>query len=399
MKGKKIGLALQGGGSYAAFTCGVLQGLFNSDINVISKDDIHSISGTSGGAINAVLLGKAIHEGKEDVTEYVSKLWELNKLEKMLKDKIKLFNLVPQNFISSMIGLGRKLRDFMPLLSAAFVKAAKSTSIAVETIDDIVKFACPGLPEKLDENIFEDKQPFITVAATEAKSAQAHYFTSNRFMIEKYGKLTIAKLNQIMKPLTLQGVYASISHPIIFNSMKIDDNAYWDGYFTSNPPFLYLFREGCDEVILIRLVQLTREDIKEDIKNVTDRIEEIVQNSVINMEIATYFAMREILYNNKLALKRISIELAAKKFSLRHVFHEIRLLKAGSIRDEAYPVEKLVDKLIKIGKKVVESKNGFGSTYKQAKKGLHIISEVDFDTEEVFSVALDYDKLLFEEEK
>ncbi len=56
------GLALQGGGAYAAFTAGALKAMFSAERGLLRPAAIRSISGTSGGALNALLLGVGIHE-------------------------------------------------------------------------------------------------------------------------------------------------------------------------------------------------------------------------------------------------------------------------------------------------------------------------------------------------
>mgnify|MGYP000626699858 CR=1 FL=1 len=53
MNKKRIAIACQGGGSQTAFTSGVLQQLFSDDIQ--SSHEIVSLTGTSGGALNAAL--------------------------------------------------------------------------------------------------------------------------------------------------------------------------------------------------------------------------------------------------------------------------------------------------------------------------------------------------------
>ena len=50
---KKIAIACQGGGSQTAFTAGVLKTFFEQDLH--KKNRIESLSGTSGGAVCAIL--------------------------------------------------------------------------------------------------------------------------------------------------------------------------------------------------------------------------------------------------------------------------------------------------------------------------------------------------------
>src|SRR3981081_3501524 len=57
---KKINLGLQGGGAHGAFTWGVLDCLLEDP-----RIDIEGISGTSAGAINAVMLCDGLARGGE----------------------------------------------------------------------------------------------------------------------------------------------------------------------------------------------------------------------------------------------------------------------------------------------------------------------------------------------
>ena len=56
---KKINLGLQGGGAHGAFTWGVLDHLLSDD-----RIDIEGISGTSAGAMNAVMLADGLARGE-----------------------------------------------------------------------------------------------------------------------------------------------------------------------------------------------------------------------------------------------------------------------------------------------------------------------------------------------
>lgn len=402
MRGKDIGLALQGGGSYAAFTSGVLKRLLYSRARFLLPEQIRSISGTSGGAINAVLLGKAIHDNQKNPTDYVSRMWQLNRIENMLKREFPFFKLLPREFLSVLVRIQRKNRESRTLLSAKIPKIPQNSrlkSFTFRAINKMLHYAAPTLPEDLQVGVLPNKRPYVTVAATEVRTAQAHYFTNNTRMIKRFQRFEIAHKHRSMKELTLQGVYASIAHPNLLRPVHIDDDVYWDGYYTSNPPFVHLFREGCDEVILIRLVQREREEVREDRQYIKDRTEEIIQNTTLNMEILAYLAMREIMLSSQASSEGLDLKLGLKKVKPTAVFHEIRLLKSGNIADEGYPLAALVDKLIGMGEKVVSDKNGFIKTYRGAEKGLEVISEINFETEEVASRAVDLDKLLFQEQE
>ncbi len=57
-RGKRINLALQGGGAFGAFTWGVLDHLLED-----GRLTIEGISGTSAGAVNAVMLADGLARG------------------------------------------------------------------------------------------------------------------------------------------------------------------------------------------------------------------------------------------------------------------------------------------------------------------------------------------------
>ena len=60
---KTIDLALQGGGSHGALTWGVLDRILEDE-----RLEIAGISGTSAGAMNAVVLAQGFHQGGRDGT-------------------------------------------------------------------------------------------------------------------------------------------------------------------------------------------------------------------------------------------------------------------------------------------------------------------------------------------
>lgn len=397
---RNIGLALQGGGAYAAFTAGVLKGMFSGPEEFLNVKDIHSITGTSGGAMNAMLLGLAIHEKQANPAIYVERLWELNRLEKLLKEKFMIPEEVPDELLTFVIGMSRRLNTSNPVVASILNEYSKTRSFFNDAVNDILHHAAPSLPEDIDEVLFPDRKPFVTVASTEVKSAQAHYFTNNKGMIEKFQNLSISLRYNVLKELTLRGVYASLAHPYMFKSVEMGNDIYWDGYYTSNPPFFYLFREGCDEVFLVRLIQRSREDIGEDMDSVRDRAEEIVQNITLNMEIQMYLLMRELLVKDR-GLKGLAFKLGTRKFTRSLVYHEIRLLKSGNISDEGYPLVDFVDKLIGMGRKVMTDSQGFVNTFRNRgkKEGLQVISEIDFEDEVVTSYCIDTDRFIFSERR
>ena len=68
---KRINLALQGGGAHGAFTWGVLEQLLSDE-----RISIEGISGTSAGAVNAVMLADGLARGgREEAQKRLADFW------------------------------------------------------------------------------------------------------------------------------------------------------------------------------------------------------------------------------------------------------------------------------------------------------------------------------------
>lgn len=394
MNSKEIGLALQGGGAYAAFTGGVLKALLSSRRGFLPAQDIRSISGTSGGALNAVLLGLALHEGRRNLTYYVDRLWQFNRIEFLIKEQCLTLQLIPDEYIAAFVTLGRRFKAAAPALAEALSGSSRSPKLLAQILERVVRAAAPTLPQDADAPLLPAARPYVVVAATEVRTAAAHYFTNNTRLVTRFERRRIAKQFQVLNTLTFNGLLASLAHPSAFEPVRIGENVYWDGYYTANPPFTYLFGESCREVILIRLVQARRDEVSQDEAFIHDRTEEIVQSATIGKEIQSYLGLREMWLANRELLKGVHMPLPNRKFDDFGVFHEIRLLKPGNIRDQGYPSAALVEKLKRLGERLVSDRKGFVATYRKAPKGRQIISEVDYVSEAVTSTVVDLDAQL-----
>src|SRR3954447_14272409 len=68
---RPLSLALQGGGSFGAFTWGVLDRILNEGV------PLDAVSGTSAGALNAVLLASGLAEGgPEQAKRKLARFWK-----------------------------------------------------------------------------------------------------------------------------------------------------------------------------------------------------------------------------------------------------------------------------------------------------------------------------------
>ena len=82
----KIAIACQGGGSQTAFTAGALKALCEAQI--ADEFEIVSMSGTSGGAVCAVLLWYALERGADPPWQQLMDFWQDNSAKGWAEDRL-----------------------------------------------------------------------------------------------------------------------------------------------------------------------------------------------------------------------------------------------------------------------------------------------------------------------
>jgi NTE family protein len=273
---RQLSLALQGGGSFGAFTWGVLDRLLQEP--TISLD---TISGASAGAVNAVLLACGLVEGgRKRAREKLDRFW------KRITDDASLLSLmaIPNYPHSGTLGMfGRALSpaqfnpfDFNPL------RRLLATEIDFSTLRHAAS-------------------PKLLVAATRVRDGRLHIFRNN--------------------DITVDAVLASTCLPAIHRAVEIDGEAYWDGAYVANPPILQLVHESNAPHLLV--VQLTpANDARIPVTNVDidRRLDQIMFNSALNAEVAALDLARKVQATPKLLslqMSRIAAENEIDGLALR----------------------------------------------------------------------------------
>ena len=228
----KIGLVLAGGGGKGAYHIGVWRALRQYGID----KNIGSISGTSVGALNAVLFAM----GDYDLAENI---WLNLSYDKVL-------SVSKQKLISSLMSLG--LGGIR--LSVAVLGAMSGAGF----------FTRKGLTEimsrlNFDSLRYSDKKFFAGVY--NLSKLQMEYLPLNSQSDERIKKILLA----------------SSALPIIYPPEKIDDCSYIDGGISDNVPVKPLYQSGCQ---IIFAVHLSRDSLINNIQSYGDaKIYEIVPSS------------------------------------------------------------------------------------------------------------------------
>ena len=246
-----VDLALQGGGAHGAFTWGVLDRLL--DEPWLRFD---GISGTSAGAMNAVVMASGYeHGGAHGAQAALETFWKIvsdgGKYSPMRRG---FFDVLAGNWTlenSPVYMAGEMMsRIFSPydLNPSGGNPLAK---ILAETVD----FECLARsPIRL----------FIT--ATNVRTGAGRVFRNAE--------------------ITPDVLLASGCLPTMFQAVEIDGESYWDGGYIGNPTITPLVREcKSHDTILIQINPIERPEIPRSARDIQNRLNEIAFNAPLLKEL------------------------------------------------------------------------------------------------------------------
>ncbi|CRI64738.1 Patatin [Thiocapsa sp. KS1] len=243
---KKIDLGLQGGGAHGAFTWGVLDRLLAEE-----RIEIEGISGTSAGAMNAVVVADGLAAGgREGAREALSRFWRA-------VSNAGRNSPIQRTWLDQM--LGRWTLDFSPgfltmdLLSR-LVSPYEMNPLNINPLRDL-------LAGNVDFDRVNRCDPLkLFISATNVRTGRPHVFK---------------------KPnITVDSVMASACLPLMFQAVEIDGEAYWDGGFMGNPVLYPLIEEtAARDLVIVQINPLVRESLPRTARDILNRINEIDFNS------------------------------------------------------------------------------------------------------------------------
>jgi NTE family protein len=239
---RKLSLALQGGGTFAAFTWGVLERLLEEP-----SIEFDAISGASAGAINALLLAGGLAEGgREGARNRLNRFWLRLMHEASFRSLMLVGGFSPAG---SSVAFGPTLRsgqfdpfDLDPLRQA---------------LSRDINFAA----------LREARCPKLLIAATRIRDGQQQIFGNDA--------------------ITADVALASTCPPLVHCAVEIDGEAYWDGGFGGNPPLIGLVRQSTTADLLLIQVTPTRDSfVPITLAAIDRRLDQIAANSALKAEIA-----------------------------------------------------------------------------------------------------------------
>lgn len=278
----RIAIACQGGGSHAAFTGGVLQALFED--NIQDKFEIVSISGTSGGALCATLIWYALKRGDNPVQQRLIDFWEDNTAQTYPE---RLFN----DFAIKNLELTS--RGVLPQWNVSPASPVLKQLMSVATIGLRSRFT--NFQELLETHI-----DFQEIASWGAQTEPPILLLGASNILT--GKLW--KFNSAKEPIRVEHILASCAIPNLFGAVEIGNDAYWDGIFSDNPPVVSLIDPKAvgatnmpEEIWVIKLNPTRRDSIPVEVDDILDRRNELEGN------VSLFQSLRSVENLNDLLLR------------------------------------------------------------------------------------------------
>jgi NTE family protein len=263
----RVAIACQGGGSHTAFTAGVLKRLLGAE--ELDGYEVVGLSGTSGGAVCALLAWSALLEDDPAAAgRLLEAFWADNSATTPMEQLVnawvvwaaRLENLVVLPAVSPYDNLGSvaALAEFRRML---------------ERRVDFGRLAA------------EDggAGPMLLVGAVDVLSGEFRAFNSRRDRI------------------TADTVLASAAIPTLFRSVRVGDGTYWDGLFSQNPPVRELLDAGPDELWVVQVNPGRWDGEPRTMVEIADRRNELSGNLSLHQELGFIEKINQLLDEGQLA--------------------------------------------------------------------------------------------------
>ncbi|MEO3470325.1 patatin-like phospholipase family protein [Roseomonas sp. CAU 1739] len=242
---RPLALALQGGGSFGAFTWGVLDRLLAEP-----SVPLAAVSGASAGAVNAVLLADGlVAGGREEARARLARFWHL------LSDRAGMAGLPVLGSVLAMAEL--------PMPPFGFTLPGPDP--LKDLLGDLVDF----------RRLRAERPVPLLIAATRVRDGEARIFREDE--------------------ITLDAVLASACLPLLREAVVIDGEPYWDGGYSANPPLRDLIRATtAEDLLLVQLAPDAREGSPRLRHDIQHRSLEIAFSAPLRRELQAIEDMRSL---------------------------------------------------------------------------------------------------------
>ena len=249
---KKINLALQGGGAHGAFTWGVVDALLAD-----GRLEIAGISGTSAGAMNAVVLADGLRKGgPERARTELAAFWKSVAVDGNVSDQ-------NRGVFDSFFGFWDpfKITPNLADVTSSYFSPYDLNPLDINPLREAVarEIDFKGLRDSAADG------PALFISATNVQS----------------GKIKVFKRHE----LTIDMLMASACLPTMFKAVEVDGIPYWDGGYMGNPALFPFFDDThCQDIVLVQINPIERKDTPRSARDIMNRMNEITFNAPLLQE-------------------------------------------------------------------------------------------------------------------
>jgi NTE family protein len=255
-----VDFALQGGGAHGAFAWGVLDRLLQEPWLRID-----AISGTSAGAMNAVVLAHGLREGGvAGARRALEQFWQrISQAAQFSPVQRGPFDILMGNW-----SLDYSLSYLATDLMARVLSPYDLNPTAANPLRDI-------LLEQVDFARLAQAPVRLFITATNVRTGQGRVFRNDA--------------------ITADVLLASACLPQMFRAVEIDGEAYWDGGFAGNPTITPLVRESqSHDTILVQINPVERREAPRSAREIANRVNEVSFNAVLLKELRMIAMLRQV---------------------------------------------------------------------------------------------------------
>jgi NTE family protein len=250
-KRRRVAIACQGGGSHTAFTAGVLTHLLRSE--ELSRYEVVGLSGTSGGAVCALLAWSALMDRDPGrAGTLLEGFWADNAAttpqDQMLNTAVLWANMLA-NFVVT------------PAVSPY------DTPLAATGLDSFRRLLRRRVDFGRIEVVDDPARPMLLIGAVDVHTGEFKAFNSRHDKI------------------TEDMVIASAAIPPLFRAVHVNGGTYWDGLFSQNPPVRDLLDTHPDELWVIQINPTRRDTEPRTTVEIADRRNELSGNLSLYQEL------------------------------------------------------------------------------------------------------------------
>lgn len=297
---KMVDLALQGGGSHGALTWGVLDRLLEDQ-----RIEIPAVSGTSAGAMNAVVMADGLLNGdRDEAREALHDFWKaVSDAARFSPIQRSLWDRLAGNFSLEMSPWYHLFDQMTRVLAPS-----QFNPLDINPLRDL-------LAETIDfERVNACRATKVFVTATNVRTGRGRIF--------RQGELSV------------DTVMASACLPFMFRPVEIAGEAYWDGGYIGNPALYPLVDDPtCRDIVIVQINPMYRAELPSSAREIMNRVNELTFNAALIKELRSIHLLHQLIDAEGLETERYR----DVRVHIIHTAEEVQSLEASSKLNAEWP--------------------------------------------------------------